>query len=211
MRISTTTLESFRLFMHPDQEWMSEDELIASIKGVWQPTPKVLLGSAFGKVIADPWPYAVSGGYRCDGLYFPSDVVEPCLQVTDPRGIYEAKATKQYGDCTVVAKADHILGVQLSEYKTTLSTFDVEKYLASYQWRFMAEIFEPKVITYHVFCLSEDPSGRIGLRGIETFNVFPYPNLHEDCAALVRQFREYVTARGLDELLRARQAAAEAA
>ena len=51
MRISATQLESFRLFMQPDQEWMSEQNLIDTIKGVWKPNHKVSLGSAFGQVL----------------------------------------------------------------------------------------------------------------------------------------------------------------
>jgi hypothetical protein len=211
VRISTTTLESYRLFRDPDQEWMSEDDMLATIRGDWTPNPKVLLGSAFGKVLEAPERFICEGGYRCGDYFFASDVMAPALKVIDYRGLFEAKATKRYGPYTVVAKADHLLGVQLSEFKTTLSTFDVQKYLDSYQWRFMADIFEPKVITYHVFALSEDTAGAISLRGVESFNVFPYADLRRDCMALVEEFAAYVTAKGLDGFLRDRQAAAEAA
>ena len=50
MRISTTTLESFRLFCDPEQDWMSEADLIATIKGEFVPTPAVELGKAFGLI-----------------------------------------------------------------------------------------------------------------------------------------------------------------
>jgi hypothetical protein len=211
MRISTTTLESFRLFMSPDQEWMTEDDLTASIKGEWRPNHKAMLGTAYGQVLEKPDLHRVDGGYRCGDFFFGDDVVEPALVTIDRRGVFEAKATKQYGDCLVVAKADHMLGAHLSEYKTTLSTFDVEKYLDSYQWRFMVDIFEPRLITYRVFCLSENPAGQIDLRSVELFNVFPYPALHEDCCALLAEFVDYVTAKGLDGFLRDRQRVTEAA
>jgi hypothetical protein len=41
--------------------------------------------------------------------------------------------------------------------------------------------------------------------------VFTYPELHQDCCALLGRFVSYVTAKGLDGLLRERQRAAEAA
>ena len=76
----------------------------------------------------------------------------------------------------------------------------------------MADIFQPARITYHVFCLYENAyNGVIELRGIETFNLYPYPELHQDCCDLLGRFVEYVKAKGLDGMLRERQSAAEAA
>lgn len=208
MRISTTTLESFRLFMQPDQEWMTEESLHDSILGKFVPTSAVELGSAFGKVLETPEPYRVPGGYRHGSYSFDDDAMAPCLALMDRRGVFEAKATKEYGDCTVVAVADQLVGANLIEHKTTCSTFDFDKYAASYQWRFMADIFEPAWITYHVFCLKDSPNGVIELRGIETFNLYPYAELHGDCCELLAQFCTYVRAKGLDGYLRDRQTAA---
>lgn len=211
MRISATTLESFRLWEEPDNEWMTEQSLLDAILNKFVPTPAVLLGKAFGEVLETPERYQVRGGFQHGVYQFGHDVMDPCLQLMDRQGVYEAKATKQYGDCTVVAKADQIIGARLIEHKTTLSTFDFDKYAHSCQWRFMADIFQPLSITYHVFCLYESPNGVIELRGIESFNLFPYAELHEDCHELVRRFASYVRAKGLDGVLRERQKTAEAA
>jgi len=212
VRISATQLESYRLFMQADQDWMSEDDLIATIKGVFVPNHKINLGSAFGKVLEDPDRYLVPGGFRItvsgEVFAFGLSEKEPCLDLIDRRGVFEAKAVKSYDDCDVASKADHLLGTHLSEFKTTTSSFDVTKYLDSYQWRFMADAFGATRITYRVFCLDEASNGVISLRGIESFNLFPYAGLHEDCAALVRAFKAYCVARGLDTVLKARQAAA---
>jgi hypothetical protein len=212
MRISATQLESYRLWRDPEQEWMTEDALLDSIKGVWVPNHKVSLGSAFGKVLEDPDRYLAPGGFRIkqDGeiFEFSRDVIEPCLAVIDRRGVFEAKAVKAYGPHDVASKADHLLGADLSEFKTTLSTFDFDKYANSCQWRFMADAFQPRRITYHVFCLSEAMNDVIELRSIETFRLYPYPGLSGDCAGLVEAFADYVTARGLDGVLKARQEAA---
>lgn len=205
MRISTTTIESFRLWSDPEQEWMSEEELINSICGVWKPNHKVELGTAFGSVLEDPDRFLVPGGFRCNGFEFARDVMEPCLALIDRRGVFEAKAVKRYGDVDVVSKADHLLGARLSEFKTTLSSFNADKYLESCQWRFMADAFEPRSITYHVFCLSEATNGVIDLKSIETLPLYPYPALHEDCCDLLGRFCSYVRARGLDSVLKARQ------
>jgi hypothetical protein len=208
MRISTTTLESFRLFVQPDQEWMTEDELLATIRGEFRGSPAVALGQAFGRVLEDPDCYQVPGGYRCNGYSFSEATVAPGLALIDRRGVFEAKAAKAYGSCEVVAKADHLLGAHLTEFKTTSGTFDFDKYAASCQWRFMVDIFEPLQVTYHVFRLDDHDNGVAELRGIETFNLFPYAGLHEDCCDLLWRFTDYVTAKGLDGLLRDRQKAA---
>jgi hypothetical protein len=205
MRISTTAIESFRLWSDPEQEWMSEADLIATITKSAPPSHNVLIGSAFGTILEHPDKHRVAGGYQCGEFAFGRDVVEPCLAVIDRRGVFEAKAAKSYGDCDVVARADHLYGAHLSEFKTTLSTFDAQKYLDSCQWRFYFDIFEPRIVTYHVFCLSEATNGVIDLRGVESFNVYSYPELHDDCRDLVARFASYARARGLEGHLRQRQ------
>lgn len=209
MRISATTLESYRLWRDPEQEWMTEEDLRRTILGIWEPNHKVSLGQAFGRVLEDPDRYLVPAGFRLvanhEHFEFGRDVMEPCLALIDRRGIFEAKAQKAYGPVDVVSKADHLLGAHLSEFKTTLSSFDVGKYLDSVQWRYMADAFQPSKITYHVFCLDEATNGVISLKDIHTFNLYPYAGLHQDCADLLQEFCAYVTARGLDGHLRQRQ------
>lgn len=213
MRISATQLESYRLWRDPNQEWMSEDDLAATIRGEFVPNHKVNLGTAFGRVLETPDVFrAGDHGYLAPGggewFEFGADVMEPCLALIDRRDVFEAKAVKSYGPHDVASKADHLLGGHLSEFKTTLSTFDFDKYAQSCQWRFMADAFQPTRITYRVFCLSEGTNGVIELRSIESFDLYPYAEIHQDCAGLVDEFCAYVTAKGLDGYLTARQAAA---
>jgi len=215
MRISTTTLESFRLFMQPEQDWMSEDELVATIRGQFVPTHNVLVGQAFGSVLEQPERYRVRGGYLVppsrgrDGhaIALGDDVMGPMLALIDrERTVFEAKAVKAYGAHDVVAKADQMVGARLIETKATFSSFDFDKYAASCQWRFMADIFQPLSVTYHVACLAEsEATGVLSLRGIETFTLYPYAALHQDCEGLVRSFVDYVTCKGLADVLEQRQ------
>jgi hypothetical protein len=214
MRISTTTLESFRLFMDPEQEWMSEADLIDSIRGVWAPNHKVLLGLAFGSVLEAPERYRIPGGYRitprgsAETFELGDDVMGPALALIDrPRTVFEAKGIGRYGRHDVVAKADQFVGAHLIETKTTCSSFDFDKYAASCQWRFYLDVFDgARSVTYHVFCLSEtEGNDVVSLKSVETFTLYPYHELHEDCAALVRDFEDYVRVKGLTDVLDKRQ------
>lgn len=205
LRISTTTLESFRLWSQPEQDWMTEDELIATIRGEFVPNHKVKLGLAFGQVLESPEKFRVSGGYQHGDFFFSLDMMAEPLAGIDRRGVCEAKAEKVYGDGVVVAKADHLLGAELTEFKTTLSSFDADKYAESCQWRFMADIFDVPKVQYRVFCLSEDQAGILNLRSIEPMNLYRYPAMRQDLANLLHQFVGYVTVKGLDGVLRERQ------
>lgn len=205
MRISTTTIESFRLWSDPEQDWMSEESLLDTIRGKFVPTPAVLFGQAFGKVLERPWEFEITGGYQYKDQFLAYELMAPALALMDHDfGVFEAKASREYGDCTVVAMADQIVGAHLIEHKTTLSAFDFDKYAKSCQWRFMADIFQPTYVTHHVFCLS-DAYGRLELRSIESFDLYPYPAMHDDCCDLVKRFAAYVESRGLGDMLRERQ------
>lgn len=214
MRISTTTLESYRLFRDPEQEWMTEDAMLATIRGEFRPTRQVDIGQAFGAVLEHPEKYEIPGGYIVPmrdrenvRIALGDEVIRPALALVQPDTVFEAKAIGKYGRHEVVAKADQMCGMCLKETKTTFGTFDFDKYAASCQWRFMADIFCPLSITYHVFELVEDDrTGVIRLKGEpHTFNLYPYAGLHDDCAALVEEFAAYVRAKDLTHLLDERQ------
>ena len=188
---------------------MSEADLLATIKGTFTPTPAILLGQAFGRVLERPYPYRVDGGYRCGDYTFSDETMREPLALLDRRGVFEAKGSKRYGDCTVVAKADYMLGAWIREFKTTQNAFDFDNYATSCQWRFMADIFEATKVTYDIFILHADADdGATEVRDMHSFDLFPYPELHQDCADLVEAFADYVRVKGLDGLLRERQARA---
>jgi hypothetical protein len=150
----------------------------------------------------------VPGGYRCGDYTFDDATMAEPLKLIDRRGVFEAKATKPTATARRLEGGsdrrrapervqDHLLDVRLRQVRGV-----------SCQWRFMADIFEPALVTYHVFLLDDHGNGVAELRGSSRSTCSRMPALHEDCAALVRRFREYAIARGLDGLLRQRQEAA---
>lgn len=205
-RISTTTLESYRLFMAGD--WMPERDLLDTIEGKFTPNDKIRLGLAFENILQDPYRYLVPGGYVCDGFRLDRAEMDPCLDLVDRRGVFQVQATKAYGGREVVVKCDQLLGTTVFDWKTTQSPFDAEKYLESYQWRYTLNILPAQEFVYQVFLLNDHGNGVVEVRGVETVRVFPYPALTADCLALLNAFSEYVSLKGLEGLLSARQVAA---
>jgi len=211
MRISTTTIESFRLWQTGD--WMSEEDLQATIKGEFVPTFNTELGKHYHAILEEPEPYRSLFGYGRGGFQFEAAAIDEMLARINPAGVPEVKTARELlvagaGVVHLVSKCDWIAGLHIDEFKTTLEGFDAEKYMASYQWRIMTMLFEATSVSYHV-ALLKDETEKITLRGIESLNVFPYPQLEADVRHLLREFVHYVNLRGLGDILRERQRAAE--
>lgn len=209
MRISATLLESFRYWSEiedPETADKKEAELQASIRGEFTPSPAMRIGTAYHKLVERPQ-LALDGVYEYDGLRFDPPAIDT-LHYALPVGLFEVKATRELivDGCavTLVTKCDHIAGASITEIKTTLGTFDAEKYLASYQWRVMVMLFDAMRVTYRVACLIED-ADRFVLRSLESITVYPYPDLKADVMELMDAFIAYVRARGLQNYLLPRE------
>jgi len=197
MRVSATLLESYRLYL--TEEWKTEASLIESIQGVFVPSPQMELGTAFHAVLETPERFRVAGGYRSGAYAFEDATMAPLLALIDRRGVFEVKATTELDGHTLVAQADLLAGATLHEFKTTLSTFDAEKYADSYQWRVMSLVFQPAQITYHVASLDDHGNSVVELKSLDSVNLYPYPGLEQDVRDLLREFVTYVEMKGLSE------------
>lgn len=207
MRISTTTLEAWRLFQIPDQEWMSLADLEQSILGSPTQNRPMLIGIAFEKILSDPHAYETELlRYSCDGYHFriaDADPRESGWAKIPIGGVWQVKTVGQIAGHDIVAKADYLHGADIYEIKTTGSAFDIEKYLSSCQWRFMAQLFYAPV-HYRVFPYTEKDL-TVTVKPCEALACYPYVGMAEDCARLVRSFAEFVTARGWHHELERRQ------
>jgi hypothetical protein len=144
---------------------------------------------------------AVPGGYSSEGYAFGDDTMALAFAALDPR-IWQVKSAKVWslpGDApTVVAKADGVLGQRLIENKTTTGSFDFAHYERGYQWRFYLDIFEAPAIEYHVFRLDDHGNGVVEVKDVETFTLYPYPALHDDCTELLTAFLDFVRLKHLE-------------
>lgn len=203
LRIATTKIETFRRYKTTD--FVPEAELIASIKGEFEWREQMKWGDAFHRILENPDEHRVEGGYSCEGIHFKDATVAPCLEIFNRDGVFEVKHTKDYEigghAVTVVAKADQLHGARVIENKTKWSAFDFDVYQKSHQWRWYAVVFDAASVTYNVFLLHKDRKGEFVLNGIETFTLYPYPEIENDCVKLLTEFVDYVKLRGLEEYL----------
>jgi hypothetical protein len=176
MRISTTTIESYRNFIEND--WLSQDEFIEQLKGKFEATRKMNLGTAFHNILENPVPHFVAkkGLYVSDGFEFQKKDIESATAKVNYAFPFEIKATKVYNiqgiDITVVAKADQLEGRKGNEHKSTWSAFSYDKYAESVQKAIYCDVFELDRVVYKVWEFSDLVSG-IRFNGYHEF-FFPY-------------------------------------
>ena len=204
LRISTTTLESWRLYRETD--WMTEGKLVAQIKGAFTPTPEILQGIAFEKILRDPEPYRFfreEDRYMADGVVFGADVIKEALTHIPKSMLWQVKGTKVYeidGEpVLVVGKTDGFRGRQIAEIKTT-GSFQIDKYLGSLQWRLYLDIFGASSVTYIVFVLRyRKREGAVALVDTHTFDCLPYNGMATDIREALTSLVSFVRLRGLEE------------
>ena len=209
LRISTTTLEQFRRMMQT--EWVPEEELIASIKGKpWTPSWQMNVGTAWHKVLEMPeatlnFPGKDQSWHEWGGYKFLPSAVEEARAVIGP-GIREVKATRTWNlwgnDVTVVAQADHVEGIGLTDIKTKFSAPDPKDYDASLQWRFYLMVHGGLWFRY-VFCHMKDPDddGFCVLKDIQTVKYWPYAELEADCVHWLSEFITWAFSKDLMKFL----------
>lgn len=201
MRISVTTIESYRRYLSGID---NEQKLIDSISKRSPPTENMLRGTAFHSILESPKQYFIeqSNIYSCNDIVFDEEIVNKCIGVIDYSGAFEMSNTKVYlidgEQITVSGRCDQIIGAKVVENKTKWSTFDIDTYQESCQWRFYIDIYKVHAVKYNVFCMSALVAG-IRLNSVEVFEMHPYPNLKTDVEFLLKNFVEYIHFRKLEE------------
>ncbi len=208
IRVSTTTLESFRRLV--STEWGNEEELAASVrrepfKASWQ----MEAGTAWDLVLGDPDKYLktehVAGEveprrwHECNGHTFGAYHVA-CATAHIGPGVQQVKATRIFDigvPVNVVAKADHCYGLMIQDNKAKFSTPDQRTYESSLQWRFYLAIHEASCFRYNLFDFKDPKNGYCELRDILSFRFWPYRGLHDDCRSWVRRFYEWAKSKNL--------------
>ena len=211
IRISTTTLESFRRVL--ETEYGDEAALIAQIKGVpLAPSWQMEAGSAWHRLLAGHLPKVhaeefTTGGmlyHRMDGFVFSEAAVAAGRALIGP-GVWEVKETRKpwpLGNITVVAQVDHLAfsfgSIRIQENKTKFTLPDAKDYEPSLQWRFYLWIHQAHMLRYNLFHFKEpDGGGYCEFKEVVSLKFWPYVGLEKDCLEWVNRFMEWAGERSL--------------
>jgi hypothetical protein len=178
-------LELFRTWRESedlDLEW-----LLKRLRGEEPQTEAMKAGEALHATLehaaVDEYSNIEHNGWR---FYFRCD-----CEVELPT-ICEIPIEKQYGDLLVRGRVDGMTGNKITDYKSTQS-FDVDRLLEGYQWRFYLDMTGCEAFIWKVFVI-----GEMGLpQQYEVIQVhelrqYRYPGMEDDCARLAKDFYEFV-------------------
>lgn len=200
MRISTTTIESFRLLKFED--WQTEEKFIAQVKGETPPSKNMELGTAFHDIIQNPHERLQDGVFVAkNGVVFPMDVIMKCFEHINYDYPFEIKLTKKYDvlgeSITVVSQVDQLIADHVMELKSCWSAFDYDKYSNSMQWRFYLDIFESSMVRYNVFEMYDGANG-IVLKGIHPFYFNYNDSIPGTINDILEEFVAYIHSKNLE-------------
>lgn len=188
--VRVSQLDAFRIWR--ETEGLEMDWLLPRILGTQPETEEMRAGTALhgmfqhfkSRTRRDIGSWR-SGEYRFD-FNCPCELILPSIK--------ESEFVKMYGDTLVAGRVDGLIGNMVIDYKTT-KQFDWDRYMESYQWRFYLDMSDCDVFLYQVFVIQPfGPAKCYSVKDQHQIKQYRYPELHEDCEALVRDYSEMVGA-----------------
>ena len=179
MRLSTTTIESYRLFRLED--WMTEDAMVATALGTTEWTPRMAVGSLFEA--------AINGeGSRSDGVItvtgdhgdckFGAGDVDRMARLLPQHRTPQVKAEMPLIGHTLVGVADYLCGPQIRDLKTTQKPISPDRYDRSLQWKSYLTLFGGDEFVFDV-CQITDDANVWSVKQYATVECRPYPGMRE--------------------------------
>lgn len=212
VRLSATTLESFRRFK--EFEYISEQDMVDKIKGVFTRVAKMDYGEDFGNYIENPSlaKHLPGGGLRMPGYgtflapaivdkanEYISTLQNPVFEVP-VRAMYKFR---QLPSIIISLRTDVVEGRLIRDIKTT-ADFKYESYEDSLQWRIYLDGLSVDKFVYDVFELKgkvADPDNKeIKVAAdceLHSFSLFAYPTMKADIRNWIVDLMGFITRKGL--------------
>lgn len=196
LRVSTTTLESFRRVMATP--YGDEAELIAYVRRESIPTWQMQAGTAWDRLLSIYDRSVMRPVWEHDSWSFHYTALESAHVTLGP-GQQQAKTVSVWdtwlGQVQVVAKVDHIRGLRVQENKATFSPACPKQYEQSLQWRFYLQCWDAQEVRYNLFSFAEPVAGFCELKDITSFSFFPYDELESECRGWLMDFLKWARAK----------------
>lgn len=216
LRISTTTLEKFRRYIHDVSLLDTEESLIESLMGAFTGNEKTMVGTAFHSLIEGKYT-RWNDYYIADNIMFTQEQASGALNFKEqhPAMVHEVTINKVYETAyfpiQVTGRIDGIEGVQVHDHKTKFRNIDWHEYLDSIQWRIYLDQLNADIFWYNVF----EVKGFEALIGSQSFTLpevefisheplkcTRYVAMEDDITALLNSFLEYIHDRKFLHLLK---------
>lgn len=215
LRISATTLESFRLLLQ--EGYVTEEELIAKVRQEpYERSWQARAGTAWHTCL-ERGQYALEHVWsdeiddfsplcEVDGFTFHEDAVQEGEDHVGP-GRWELKSLNcinvDGAPLTVVSKIDHMHGLTIQDNKTKWSSVDLSAYDNSLQWRLYLLSTGGVMFRYNVFDFRppKKSDSYCHLKAIRTVKYWPYPGMEQDCREWVKRFLDWARDRNLEKYL----------
>lgn len=211
--VRVTRLESFRRY-RDEQDWevaaKMREELVQGIISPAQPNRKMMMGTAFHKILAEPAKFFKRDAvdylcYTADGFEFDNYTIEMTKNKVDYNGVFEVPMYKTYTvdntDVIVTGTCDHLLGTVITDFKTRWfegrewGVFDDNQlrtsYEASFQWRLYLDMFCCDTFKYLIVAMRDREP--VELVKIKTDIVcYAYEKMRRDIDDLLYDFLSFV-------------------
>lgn len=215
VRLSVTTIERFRRYKEFD--YISEEQMVESIKGAFTRNAKMDYGEDFGNYIENPSLAAVlpDGGRRMPGYntYLAPKIVEKANEYISAlqSPVFEVPVRSMYlftnlPPIIISGRIDVAEGVLERDIKTT-SDFNYESYEDSLQWKFYLDKTGQDKFVYDVFELKgkvfdplfpKDKEKQVAEDcEFHSFALYTYPTLKQDCRSWIYEIMGFITRKGL--------------
>ena len=214
-KIPVTLVETFRTFA--DEEKITEGELLTHIRGEFHPTPAMEFGTAYHRFLErgseenGALIHIAPLGSTPQRLPVASEVLEPAIRYRQAYPEIRMPGRKATlfdcpsGQVEVRGVPDGIIGNAIHEHKTVGPGSRID-YRSSYQWRLYCEIFSSRAVQYNLFHLQTEDAAALSaatsvrefadcvtLITLESFIVYSYQNLREDCCKMVARLDAYLS------------------
>jgi hypothetical protein len=193
--VRASTLESYRLYIDPDCNFVSTEEMEerlldqADEERVEDLSDPRDVGTAFHETVA---------GTYVGAAIFEQETIDAARRGLDGAlAEIEGSVVLDVGGVLVrvTGHADWLRGLDLWDFKTSAKPIAPDNHVDSMQWRCYCLIFGVERVTYRLVHLDEGRDGFYA-KAIDDVVMYPYPQMHEDVVRCLHALLAFATLRG---------------
>lgn len=220
-QISVSILDSYRRMVMGLSDYDTEENFISMLKGEGVTSDKMTFGTGCHNIVAGD--FSVNGKEAiittiADGkeLIFTPEQADTLTHLisTEKRPVttFELPMHGEYNDIVVSLRLDAFDGSAITDFKFThRKVSDMNKWIDSLQWRYYLDISGASSFVYQIVevsgfkDLSKSDMTEVKFKVLEPMEIFGYKEIHKECRIWVKELSNYLTEKGLWDLIKEKQ------